>query len=243
MIACDCHVCKSTDPRDKRNRTSALITVGSQNILIDATPELRLGCLANNITRLDAVLITHTHADHIFGLDDVRRFNQVQGQPINIYAYADHIRIIDRVFGYARADRATGNPNLPQFIFNQIDMQNPEGIPICSQKILPLTLLHGKDITLGYRIGPLAYCTDLSEMPQETIEKLQDLDTLVLGALRPRPHATHLTFDQAIELSQKINPKRTYFVHMAHDVKHAEYETLLPPSIQLAYDGLKITIN
>ena len=239
MIACDCTVCRSDDPHDNRTRTSALLTWNGHNILIDATPELRVQCLANDVQRVDAVLITHTHADHIFGLDDIRRFNQSQRQPIPIYAHPDHLSQLEDIFGYARADRAAGNLNLPQFLFRPIT--GP--FELFGRQITPRQLPHGPSLSLGFRIGPLAYCTDLSAMTDDTIAQLQDLDLLVLGALRPRPHPTHLSFDQAIELVARIAPRHTRFVHLTHDVSHAATQPTLPPDIQLAHDRLRITLT
>ena len=239
MIACDCPVCSSDDPHDTRTRTSALLTWRGQNILIDATPELRLQCLANSVRRVDAVLITHTHADHIFGLDDIRRFNQTQRQPIPIYAYPDHLSQLEAIFSYARADRPHTNLNIPRFIFSPITSP----FELLGQKIIPLELPHGPSLSLGFRIGQLAYCTDLSTMSDDVVAQLQNLDLLVLGALRPRPHPTHLSFDQAIELVERIKPRRTRFVHLTHAVPHAATQSTLPQNIQLAHDGLTLTVD
>jgi len=238
MIACDCAVCRSHDPRDRRSRTSCLLSLDGHNVLIDATPELRLQCLANDVRALEAVLITHTHADHIFGLDDVRRFNQISGRPIDIYAAEEHITLLEKVFGYARADLAGGNPDLPQMVFHRIDGE----FSLFGQRIIPLPLPHGRGRAMGYRLGSLAYCTDLSTMPEEVIEQLAGLDVLVLGALRPRPHPTHLSFEQAVRLARRIGARHTYFVHMSHDVGHSDYEQQLGPGIALAHDGLTVTI-
>jgi len=242
LIACDCPVCTSDDPRDSRLRTSVLLTVDNRNILIDATPELRLQCLWNDVRRLDAILVTHTHADHILGLDDVRRFCQLQHEPINLYAAPDHIKSIEKIFGYARADRACGNRDLPQLIFNTI-LPDQDSFSLFGRPIIPLPLWHGPDSILGYRVGGLAYCTDVTRMPDETLRKLEGLDVLVLGALRPQPHPKHLSFDQAIELAQRVGAGRTYFVHMTHQISHREQEKLLPPTIHLAYDSLKIATD
>ena len=238
MIACDCDVCRSDDPHDRRTRTSALLTIDGHNVLIDATPELRIQCLANDITSLASVLITHTHADHIMGMDDIRRFNQVQRQPINIYASPAHVVSLEKIFGYARADRAAGNCDLPQLIFNPVSSR----FSLFGQSIIPLPLTHGPGLSLGYRVGPLAYCTDVSAMSDEVIAQLANVDVLVLGAPRPKPHRTHLCFEQAIDLAGQIGASSTYFVHLTHDVSHRCHSRTLPPDIYLAHDGLKLSL-
>ena len=239
IIGCDCGVCRSDDPRDKRMRTSVLVGWNGRQVLIDATPELRLQCLQNDVRRIDAVLITHTHADHIFGLDDVRRFNQLQNSPIDLYAAPQHLKILDKIFGYASAQRGDGNRDIPRLVFHAID----GGFDLYDLEVLPLLLPHGREEVLGFRMGPLAYCTDVSHMPAAAIDQLQGLEILVLGALRPRPHPKHLSIDQAIAVAQTIGAGQTYFVHMSHQVGHQEQEQALPENIHLAYDGLKLTCN
>lgn len=238
MIGCDCEVCRSDDPRDKRLRTSAIITLDGRNLLIDVTPEFRLQCLAHHIRRVDAVLITHTHADHIFGMDDLRRFNQLQQQPLEVFAVPEHLASLEKVFGYARADRPDSNPDLPQLIFQPIT--GPW--ELFGHRIIPLRLPHGRTTSIGYRIGPLAYCTDLTGMPTDVLAQLQGLDTLVLGALRPEPHIAHLSLDQAIALAQQLQPRQTWLIHMGHLVSHHQVESQMPAGIRLAYDGLKISL-
>ena len=238
IIACDCEVCLSRDPRNRRTRTSALVSLDGHNVLIDATPELRLQCLENNIQKLETVLITHSHADHIFGLDDIRRFNQILGRAIDVYADRENLAVLKTVFGYAQAKRTQGNPDLPQLIFKPID----GAFSLFGHKVTPLPLRHGLSKTLGYRIGPLAYCTDVSDMPDEIIKQLSGLDLLVLGALRYKPHPAHLSVDQAVNLARRIGAKQNYFVHMSHHINHAPCEAKLPLNIKLAYDGLKISL-
>lgn len=241
LIACDCPVCRSDDPRDRRTRTSAMVTLDGLNILIDASPELRLQCLENDIRRIDACLITHTHADHIFGLDDLRRFNQMQGAPIPVYASIHHRERLDKIFSYARADMKTNNPDLPQLFFHTIEPDST--ISLLGHEVQTLHLPHGNDMVLGYRFGPLAYCTDISDMPDEVIDRLRDLDTLVLGALRPKPHPKHLSIEQAVDLSLRIGARQTWFVHLSHQISHHHHDKLLPENIHLAYDGLKVSIG
>jgi phosphoribosyl 1,2-cyclic phosphate phosphodiesterase len=239
MIGCNCPVCRSSDPRDQRLRTSALVHLDEHNLLIDTTPEFRLQCLRNNIQRVDAVLITHAHADHIFGMDDLRRFNQMQKGPIPVYAGLEHLPILKNVYGYAQTGQATPNIDLPLLDFRQIEGE----FSLFDRRMIPLPLPHGRGRVLGYRIGNLAYCTDLSSMPDIVFSQLQGLDLLVLGALRPKPHPAHLSLDQAIELARKINARQTYFIHLSHHISHSHYENLLPERMHLAYDGLTIEIE
>lgn len=240
MIACDCPVCTSHDPHNQRTRTSGLITINQRNILIDTTPELRIQCLQNNIRQIDACLVTHTHADHIMGMDDLRRFNQIQRQAIDIHHANIHQESLEKIFGYARGEHFKGTLDIPQLNFTPFTPQNGP-FTLFEHTITPLLQPHGRNFSIGYRIGNIAWCTDLSTMPQENIAKLQNLDVLVLGALREKPHPAHLSLDQAIELAQIINAKKTYFVHMSHHVSHQD-EKKFPPNIHLAYDTLKINL-
>jgi phosphoribosyl 1,2-cyclic phosphate phosphodiesterase len=252
VIACDCDVCRSTDPRDNRMRSSILVHLTGENnssqdldILIDATPELRLQCIKNNIRNVDVCLITHTHADHILGLDDLRGFNQANNQLIDLYIAREHYASLEKVFGYAKIDPATPiakhHLDWPRLVFHAIDPKDGL-INIRGHTILPLTLQHGKTTSTGYRIGSMAYCTDLNHMPESVIRQLKGLDVLILGALRPEPHPAHLSLAQAIELAQRICAKKTYFTHLCHHISHPHQELRMPANIELAYDGLKITL-
>ena len=236
VVGCNCSVCHSDDLRDQRYRTSAVLHLDQRNILIDATPELRLQCLHNGINRLDGILITHTHADHIFGLDDVRSFNQLQREAINLWARPKDLETLERVFGYARAERAGDNFDLPRLLFNPVD--GP--IDLFGHTVEPLLLPHGQGTVLGFRVGPLAYCTDISEVSDALVSQLQGLELLVLGALRQSPHPKHLSIDQAVLAAEKIAARNTYFVHMSHHVSHRKVQQQLPSGINLAYDGLKV---
>ncbi|MBN1844608.1 MAG: MBL fold metallo-hydrolase [Sedimentisphaerales bacterium] len=236
MIGCDCGVCTSDDPRDRRGRTSCLMGWDRHRLLLDATPELRLQCLQNDVRRVDAVLITHTHADHFLGMDDLRRFCQMQRQVLPVFVGASHYESLVRVFGYAQDRDARGNPDLPHFEFW------PVAGPFClfDIPVVPLLLPHGAGRVTAYRLGPLAYCTDVSELPEEVYEDLEGLEVLVLGALRPQAHPAHLSISQAVQVARRIAARRTYLVHMGHQVHHRRVEAELPEGIHLAHDGLTV---
>jgi phosphoribosyl 1,2-cyclic phosphate phosphodiesterase len=237
-IGCTCEVCRSTDPRDKRLRPSILIAAGGRNIVIDTTPDFRAQVLRAGIERLDAIVYTHGHADHIFGLDDVRPFNYHQGAKIPIFASRPTFAILERVFAYVfdNRDRKTHVPQLEVNLFDDAPFD------VAGLRFEPIPLAHGKDSIFGFRFGSVAYLTDHSEIPESSLEKLQGLDVLFLDALRNRPHPTHSTVETSIETARKLRPRRAYFTHMCHDLGHAATEALLPAGIYLAYDGLEIDV-
>ncbi len=237
MIGCNCRVCKSSDPHDKRTRSSLYIETNSTSILIDTSPELRLQCIENNITHIDAILFTHAHADHILGLDDVRRFSANSNHPIPCYGNKPTIDCIKKMFSYAFRDLNQDYSERPKLSAHII---SSDTFRINDLDIIPLKLLHGQDEILGYRIGNIAYCTDCSFIPDQTLEKLYNLDILILDALRFTPHPTHFNVSQAIKIAQKINAKKTYFTHIAHEIKHSELSKELPQGIYLAYDNLTL---
>jgi phosphoribosyl 1,2-cyclic phosphate phosphodiesterase len=237
-IGCSCAVCCSVDPRDKRLRPSILISTRGRNIVIDTTPDFRAQVLRAGIERLDAVVYTHPHADHIFGLDDVRPFNYHQGEKIPIYASRPTFAVIERAFSYVFEDRDR-KTYVPQIEVNLIDETPFEAGGL---RFTPIPLLHGKDSIFGFRFADVAYLTDHSEIPDSSLQKLEGLDVLFLDALRNRPHPTHSTLQKSIETAQQLRPARTFFTHMCHDLGHAATESLLPPGIHLAYDGLEIDV-
>lgn len=252
IIACDCPTCTSTDPRDNRTRTSATIEFTDPDgidrvILIDTSPDLRQQVLRENITRIDAILYTHNHVDHTFGLDEVRRFNEVMDQPINIYADTHTMTALSRVYQHIfEPHKNIQKSFIAKLIPNNIKPN--QSFTLFGLKITPITLNHGKLPILGFiftspthtesDLLPLAYCTDVSDIPVDTLTQLQIANTLVLDALRHRPHPTHFTIAQAIEAAESINPSRTYLVHMTHDLLHAKTDTDLPTGVSLAFDGL-----
>ena len=244
MIGCSCEVCTSTDPRDRRDRAGAFVRYTDpsgveRTVLIDTTPELRQQMLRHRVMRIDGVVYTHNHADHVFGIDDLRRFNAVQQQPIDLYAEPRVLEWFRGTFGYIFEPHKNVNQSfIPQLLLRGIDPGRP--FDIAGVEWLPIRLMHGRLPVLGFRVGNIAYCTDCSGIPPESYEKLTGLDVLVLDALRYRHHPTHLTVDQALHVIDELKPKRAYLTHIAHDIKHADLEAKLPEHVFLAYDGLTL---
>jgi len=238
MIACNCKVCTSDNPKNKRMRTSVLVSQNGYNILIDATPELRLQCIKNHVTRLDAVLITHPHADHIFGLDDLRRFNVVQRMDIPVYGTSETLDTIRNVFSYVFNNEPDPGGCKPRFPLNTIN----GNLKIGSLAIEPIEAVHGNGKVTGYRFEKFAYVTDASEIPEKSLEKLKGLDVLVLGALRYIPHVKHFSIDQALHIVRQLKPQKAYFTHMCHDIEHEKDSRKLPAGVEFAFDGLEIEL-
>lgn len=235
MIGCDCEVCTSSDPRDRRTRASVVIESGGKSILVDTSPELRLQCVACGINHIDAVLFTHAHADHVTGMDDLRRFNWLINGPLRCYGTAATLTSIRRMFAYIFEDDPEYPSYKPSLTLIEIGSQP---FDVDGLAITPIPLLHGNLPVLGFRVGRIAYCTDCSEIPDESWPLLGDLDVLVLDALRKRPHPTHFTVEQAIEAATRIGAKRTYFTHIAHALGHSATNLELPAGMELAFDGL-----
>jgi phosphoribosyl 1,2-cyclic phosphate phosphodiesterase len=238
-IGCHCEVCTSIDPRDQRLRPSVLISYAGRNVLIDTTPDFRTQALRARIEHLDAVVFTHSHADHLMGLDDVRPFNFRQRSGIPIYASLATMAAIQRCFPYI-FDTAKQESNVPKLIPHVIDTAPFDvlGIPFC-----PVPVLHGSQTIFGFRFGAAAYLTDHSRIPDESMELLRDLDVLFLDALRYKPHPTHSTVEQSVATVQRLEPRRAFFTHICHDLAHERDGSLLPPHIRLAYDGLEIDVE
>ncbi|MEZ5399320.1 MAG: MBL fold metallo-hydrolase [Bryobacteraceae bacterium] len=238
-IGCSCDVCQSKDPRDNRLRPSVWVQFAGRSVLIDTGPDFRVQALRAAIPRVDAILFTHAHADHIMGLDDVRPFNFRQRGPIPIYGSAETLADIQRVFQYIFVN-VHAESSVPKLASNTVDGAAFDlfGLP-CT----PIRLVHGKGEVYGYRIGGLAYLTDHSEIPEESIAKLRDLDVLFLDALRHKPHPTHSTVDRSLAYVEQLAPKRAFFTHIGHDLPHERTEQLLPPGVRLAYDGMEIEVE
>jgi phosphoribosyl 1,2-cyclic phosphate phosphodiesterase len=235
LIGCTCAVCRSTDPRDKRLRPSIYVDVpGRTGILVDTTPDLRQQALTYGIARIDAVLFTHSHADHILGLDDIRRFNFMQEAPIPCYATAAVWESIRRTFYYVFDGMPRKGGGIPKLEPHEID--GP--LSIAGVRIVPVPLWHGDTPILGFRFGSVAYLTDCSAIPDESWPLVRGVDTLVIDALRDKKHATHFTVAEALEAIARIAPRRAYLTHMSHDLGHAETNARLPAGVELAYDGL-----
>jgi riboflavin kinase/FMN adenylyltransferase len=236
-VGCSCEVCSSPDPRDNRLRPSILIRYNGRAVVIDTTPDFRAQALRARLDRIDAILFTHSHADHILGLDDVRPFNYRQRSSIPVYAMEETLDAIRRVFRYAFDPAESSVPHL--------DLHTLDGDPfeLFGLEFTPIRLLHGKSTALGFRFGAAAYLTDHSDIPEEAKAKLRGLDVLFLDALRHRPHPTHSTVERALEWVKELKPRRAFFTHMCHDLGHARTEAALPRHVRLAYDALEIDVR
>ena len=236
-IGCTCPTCLSTDKRDKRLRVSALIETDEARILIDCGPDFRMQMLGIPFDRIDGVLLTHEHYDHTGGIDDLRPFG-IFG---DIDVFADeptHQHLRERLPYFFRE---VLYPGVPRLLFHTV--QPYTAFHIKRVEVVPLQVMHGKLPILGFRIGKLGFVTDMTEAPEETIKQLTGVDTLVIGALRQRPHATHQTIDEAIEVARSVGARETYLIHMNHEAGlHAETDAQLPEHVHLAYDGLEIEI-
>jgi phosphoribosyl 1,2-cyclic phosphate phosphodiesterase len=243
QIGCRCSTCTSSDARDKRMRTAALIETRGKRLLIDTPPELRLQLVAAQIDRVDAVLFTHAHADHVHGIDDLRALSLLQGTKLPVYGSRETLAELAGKFPYIFdptfvAPAGTSKPELAPHILEPGATVSIAGVPV-----LPLSLPHGDHQVLGYRVGPVAYITDVKAIPEAAIRSLANLDVLVLNALLSRPHPLHLSIPEAVAVAQRIGARRTLFTHLTHEYTHAELARQLPPGIAPAYDGLVIDVD
>jgi phosphoribosyl 1,2-cyclic phosphate phosphodiesterase len=253
-IGCDCEVCRSSDPRDRRSRPSILMQIapGAQepahmlapfagavrSILVDTSTDLRMQALANDVRRVDAILFTHTHADHVFGIDDVRRFNQMQKAAIPCFADAGTVASLKRMFAYIFEPPTQVGGGLPQLsLFRLAGAFSLGGV-----EIVPVPLFHGALPILGFRVGSFAYLTDCNRIPDESFALLDGVDTLIIDALRQRPHSTHFSVSEASAAAVRIGARRTFLTHISHDLGHAATNASLPAGVELAYDGLVVEI-
>ena len=237
MIGCHCAVCTSTDPHDHRNRPGALVSYDGLNFLIDTTPELRLQCVRFGIDTIEAVVYTHAHADHIMGLDDLRRFNAMRKGPLDIWADAPTHEALGKCFYYA-FESPPAEMKIFRPVLNKRLIDGP--FQLAGRTWMPVPLMHGEQEILGFRIGHMAYCTDVSGIPEPSFDLLRDLDVLVLDALQPKPHYTHFSLSQAVEAAARIGAKLTLFTHIAHTLPHAATNAMLPGNMRLGYDGERV---
>src|SRR6476646_630618 len=241
QVGCSCAVCRSTDPRDKRSRSAALVETGSGTILIDTPPELRLQLITSGVTRIDAVLYTHEHADHISGIDDLRIFSVRQRRALPVYGPPETLDRLRGAFSYIfddhRVYEGTSKPDLDLHA-----IEPGRAVEVAGSEILPLGFRHGHLRVYGYRIGGLAYITDAKAVDEPERRRLEGLDTLVLNALWWRPHPTHLSIAEAIQTAQMLGARRTYLTHLTHETGHAELAAQLPNGIMPAYDGLTVEV-
>jgi phosphoribosyl 1,2-cyclic phosphate phosphodiesterase len=267
VIGCACAVCTSSNPRNRRNRIGVWLHEGpahvgrdfsergrgeapetagpmaepvprGQSAVIDVSCEFRAAALANGLKHLDFVLLTHAHSDHASGLDDLRIFSQVGGKPMPIYADARTLGEVRQRYAYAFDARKSYGGGVPQYDLREAAAPFREG----SWKVTPLPVLHGPEPILGYRVGGFAFITDVTVIPESTLDLLGGLDVLALDCLRLRPHSTHLHFDQAVAYARRIGARRTFMIHMTHDFDHDELEAMLPEGMRAAYDGLTVEI-
>ena len=232
---CKCDVCRSKNPKNKRTRASILIQYNARSILVDTGTDFRQQALDNDIERVDAVLFTHAHADHIHGFDDIRVYCHRRNRPIPAYADAKTARTVRRAFAYVFRGINEGG-GIPSIDLKVID----GGFKLFGRKITPVPLMHGRRRILGFRIGRFAYATDCSGIPKRSKELLRGLDALIITGLRPTPHRTHFSVGQALEAIAELKPRRAYLTHITHDIDHDATNAELPDGVELAWDGLKV---
>ena len=239
IIGCDCSVCTSDNPRNRRTRTGVFVPAADGNFLIDTPPELRLQLLRENVKMVEAALFTHAHADHIYGLDDLRIFGHYLNAPVKLYCEADVERQIRESFAYAfaRLQRQAHAFSIPKLEFERIETTP---FRVLGETIQPIRLWHGQLAILGFRIGKTAFCTDVNRIPDESWELLEDLDVLVLDALRERSHPTHFSIPECLEVVERLRPRRTVLTHISHWLDHDETNARLPDGVELAYDGMRL---
>lgn len=237
MIGCECAVCQSPNPRNQRYRCSVLIRLPAGNLLIDTGPELRLQLLRERVGVIHSVLYTHFHADHVFGLDDLRPIGRQLGGAVPLYCTGEVEGKIRASFSYAFGPHAESLATgfIPKLRFERITEAPFE---VLGEKVTPIPLIHAHFDVFGFRIGDVAYCTDVNEIPRRSWPLLENLDVLVLDALRFKPHPGHFSLNEALDAINRFQPRQGYLTHMSHDLEHEEVSRQLPPGVALAYDGL-----
>jgi len=240
MIGCDCPVCTSTNPRNHRYRSSVLIGTERGKILIDTTPELRLQLLREKIMLVHAVMFTHYHADHLFGLDDLRLFPKYLNGPLPVYCSAEVETVIRNAFPYVFRSEYEDMPAgaIPKLVMRRIDS---EPFEVLGETVTPIPLIHSRYNVFGFRIGDLAYCTDTNYIPESSYERLEGVKTFIIDALRFKPHPAHFSLDEALESIRRVGPETAYLTHMSHDFDYDKLSADLPSHVKMAYDGLQIT--
>jgi phosphoribosyl 1,2-cyclic phosphate phosphodiesterase len=251
-LGCDCAVCTSAtppapgllppSPHNRRTRPSILISWQGHNVVIDTGPDFHAQAIREHIRRLDAVLYTHGHADHVLGMDDLRPLSFHNAPTLPLYADEPTADTIERIFDYT-FNKVRRYPTSARVTLNRISSEPGSHIPLFGADFLRVPVTHGRDTITGYRFGSAAYLTDLSSIPAESLPLLADLDVLILDALRREPHPTHSNLENSIQLVEQIKPRRAFFTHMSHDLDHETTNAILPPHIRLAYDGLQIHFN
>lgn len=239
-IGCECPVCLSQDPRDKRLRCSLMIESPQSCIVIDTSSDFRQQMLKHNVKRLDSVVFTHHHFDHIGGFDDIRAFNFVMNSPLSIYATETTLNHLARIYQYVFKVPEQVGGGVPEIIVNKIDNNI---LIIRDIELIPIPMFHGNLEVLGFRIGNFAYCTDTNHIPPSSMELLQGLDVLILDGLRYTQHPTHFSVSESLEIINILNPKKAYLTHISHSILHHEAEEKLPDNVYFAYDGLVIEVN
>jgi phosphoribosyl 1,2-cyclic phosphate phosphodiesterase len=234
-IGCRCAVCRSSDPHDRRTRPSIMLEYAGKVVVVDTTPDFREQAIREEISRLDAVLYTHSHADHILGLDDVRPLSFERPGKIPLYARPDAAVVIGNTFRYIF------DANYKFGTMAQVELREITGpVELFGARFEPVPVLHGDTEILGFRFGSAAYLTDHSEVPEPSLALLQGLDVLFLDALRYQPHPTHSTVDKSLQIVESVQPKRAFFTHICHDLGHELANAALPPQVRLAYDGMQL---
>jgi len=238
MIGCECEVCKSTDPKDKRLRTSIMVTNGDKNVVIDTGPDFRQQMLRENVKTLEAVVFTHEHKDHIAGMDDIRAFNYLQRRDMDLYATHNVQEALKRDFFYAFNN--SSYPGVPKAVLHEI--KYGKKINLIGLDFIPFQVMHLKLQVTGFRINDFSYITDANYISEESKSIIRGSKVIVLNALRKEKHVSHFTLDEAVALMQELTPEKGYFVHMSHQIgKHEDVNKMLPGNIRLAYDGLVLT--
>ncbi len=236
VVGCSCKTCTSNNPRNKRTRCSSLVTLDSgDNVLIDTGPDLRLQALREGFTHVDSVLYTHTHADHLHGIDDLRAFCQINRKQIPLYTYQVAANHIKEKFGYTIRE-ATNFWDLPVLSIKAVKAP----FVLFNTQVIPIPIKHGNLDIFAYRIGNFAYLTDVSKIPESSLDQLQNLDVLLIDCLRPTKHPTHINFEQSLEYVSRINAKQSVLIHMTHELEYQSLTNTLPKNVMVGFDGLKL---